>query len=1059
MNNSLIPWDYLIVTASNEAQARAYESQLNARQELGFLPNVRNVLVVADPEGRRVGSGGSTLCCLIEVVNRELAAKPGTVDLARCEAILRELRILIIHAGGDSRRLPAYGPCGKIFIPLSDDCDSALGTALFDRVAPLFMALPMGMPGAGQIVVTAGDALILFDPEKVVFNRPGLTAVTCPATPDAASKHGVFCPLPDGRVRLYLQKPRPEEQRRLGAVNRHGQSFLDIGIMSFDARFAIALCHAFGVEVGAAGMMEWAPEGRQEMMALGIDFYREVCCSLGTEATAAHYQAQSVNSGSKWSGAALERVFKAMTGNPFHLSIVPRARFLHFGTTRQLITSGIELRLQDRAGASPSAALSINNQVLPSGGIVGAGGWVEGCRIAAPLRLTGGNVVIGLDIDEPLSLPENGCIDVLRGTSRKGEDVWFIRYHGIGDTFKDAAVKGGTFCNLPILEWLRLAGIPPEAVWDSSIPAAQRTLWEARVFPAESQSGNYRRWLWMLQPGAASTEQKQAFLSADRYSAAEIAVAANQDDFFARRQQTRAETLVSDYQNLFRPESAFSARELAWQLTRTHNRAAAVAGLFQTMRSLTGMDGTVSLENFQYCRVLHSFGTALGTLAPEPESTLGRAIPGFSSALPADLRDWLRERGFDVEEAMPVARVAALAHELAFAEMNRTILHSSLNEVQPPRNALRCHETVWGRAPARLELGGAWTDTPPYTLEFGGEVLNMAINLNGQPPIHCYGRVIDAPVIRLFSIDTGLHVEIRDLDSLLAFRDPHDPFGLVKASIAIAGFSPSICPAQQGKSLEQMLREFGGGIELTTLNSLPRGSGLGASRVLGAVVLAVLQRMLGRLLTDRELFHQALRLEQALTAGGGWQDSVGGAMPGTKITHTEPGLIPDPRIHCVPSDLLNPRDNGGSTLLYDTGLTSPAGNIFQQVAGGCMDRDRRILEALRGLREVARQTADAMALKNLAEFGRLAILHRRLTQILCPDAGHPQVDRLLERVRPHVYGARLIGAGHGGFMLMICKSPEDAARVRADLEASPLNDCARFFDFEVNNEGLKVTSC
>ena len=84
-----------------------------------------------------------------------------------------------------------------------------------------------------------------------------------------------------------------------------------------------------------------------------------------------------------------------------------------------------------------------------------------------------------------------------------------------------------------------------------------------------------------------------------------------------------------------------------------------------------------------------------------------------------------------------------------------------MREVEPPRNALRKDETVWGRAPARLELGGGWTDTPPYTLEFGGEVLNTAINLNGQAPIHCYGRVIDEPVIRIFSIDTGLHVEIR----------------------------------------------------------------------------------------------------------------------------------------------------------------------------------------------------------------------------------------------------------------------------------------------------------
>jgi len=55
------PWDYLIVTASNDLQAAAYRRQLDLRRELGLLPDIGQVLVVADLEGRRIGSGGSTL--------------------------------------------------------------------------------------------------------------------------------------------------------------------------------------------------------------------------------------------------------------------------------------------------------------------------------------------------------------------------------------------------------------------------------------------------------------------------------------------------------------------------------------------------------------------------------------------------------------------------------------------------------------------------------------------------------------------------------------------------------------------------------------------------------------------------------------------------------------------------------------------------------------------------------------------------------------------------------------------------------------------------------------
>src|SRR6478672_9624668 len=121
-------WDYLIVTASNERQAAAYDEQLSLRRSHGLLPHVREVLVVTDLEGRRIGSGGSTLQCLAEV----LAHEGGTNS---AEATLSRLRVLIILAGGDSRRLPAYGPCGKIFVPVPGVSDSAVPMTLFDQLA------------------------------------------------------------------------------------------------------------------------------------------------------------------------------------------------------------------------------------------------------------------------------------------------------------------------------------------------------------------------------------------------------------------------------------------------------------------------------------------------------------------------------------------------------------------------------------------------------------------------------------------------------------------------------------------------------------------------------------------------------------------------------------------------------------------------------------------------------------------------------------------------------------------------------------------------------------
>jgi hypothetical protein len=77
-----------------------------------------------------------------------LQAEQATGEADNWRNILARTRTLIVHAGGDSRRLPAYGPCGKIFVPVPLPSDNALPVTLFDRQLPTYLALPPG-PGDG----------------------------------------------------------------------------------------------------------------------------------------------------------------------------------------------------------------------------------------------------------------------------------------------------------------------------------------------------------------------------------------------------------------------------------------------------------------------------------------------------------------------------------------------------------------------------------------------------------------------------------------------------------------------------------------------------------------------------------------------------------------------------------------------------------------------------------------------------------------------------------------------------------------------------------------------
>src|SRR5208283_211907 len=323
-------WDYLIVTAANDQQAKVYEDQLQERQKAGELPQIRHCLVIPDLEGRRIGSGGSTLHSIACVLHCERPGV-GAGSFEEAEAILSSLRILIVHAGGDSRRLPAYSHCGKMFVPIPGKGQHTVAATLFDRLLPTFLRLPEARQG--QIVVASGDALILFAPSALKLDRPGITALGCYASSGEAAHHGVFCADKSGSVRRYLQKPSMDTQVETEAVNEEGESVLDLGVMSMDARAAVRLMRAFfaeGPRDHGKAALEWQKEARGALFSNGIDLYREICCVLGTETTCEQYVDAVRASGSTIDCALLANWFGFLRRIPLNLEIVPRCKFLHF---------------------------------------------------------------------------------------------------------------------------------------------------------------------------------------------------------------------------------------------------------------------------------------------------------------------------------------------------------------------------------------------------------------------------------------------------------------------------------------------------------------------------------------------------------------------------------------------------------------------------------------------------------------------------------------------------------------------------------------------------------
>jgi galactokinase/mevalonate kinase-like predicted kinase len=611
-----------------------------------------------------------------------------------------------------------------------------------------------------------------------------------------------------------------------------------------------------------------------------------------------------------------------------------------------------------------------------------------------------------------------------------------------------------------------MADVGAEAsdIWDAGTAAAERSLWNARLFPCAASAAGYAEWLWMLNPGEATDAQKLRWREVERYSVQEMATLADQDDFFRRRWAFRGDEVLRALGRFLWEKNSLSAVEIGfiWENLDPADLVLWCRKMWQEALGIGALEAMPGMERLVLSRIVHTLASAIEQSSQDRPDVWKKIWPSLAAQFSAAGRGIIEEprSGHPQDAAADPAVWCRAAKDAAFLNLSRTIVRSAPPAGDPPRKALRGDEIVWGRAPARLDLGGGWTDTPPYTLENGGCVINAAVDLNGQPPIQVYARVIPEPEIRISSIDHGTRVVIATLDDLLDYRVATSTFGLAKAALALSGFCPSraVWPGAV-KTLEQMLTRFGGGIELTTLAAIPSGSGLGTSSIMGAVLMSVIARVTGVTLSHRELFHAVLQLEQELTTGGGWQDQIGGTLPGVKTIATDAGLVPNPRVHSVPDDLLDPAANDGRTLLYYTGMRRLAKNILRGVVGKYLDRGRGALYTLGKLQAFPPEAVEALSRKDIRRFGQMIDLAWRLNKQLDPESSNAEVEGILARFKPYMLGAKLLGAGGGGFLLIVCETAAQAAEARRDLTENPPNPLARFFGFSISRTGLEVTVC
>ena len=219
---------------------------------------------------------------------------------------------------------------------------------------------------------------------------------------------------------------------------------------------------------------------------------------------------------------------------------------------------------------------------------------------------------------------------------------------------------------------------------------------------------------------------------------------------------------------------------------------------------------------------------------------------------------------------------------------------------------------------------------------------------------------------------------------------------------------------------------------------------------------------------ERQLFSAELEYASALrdrlnavvsvcmALGGGWQDQIGGYIPGAKLVTTMPGLRQTPDIRWLPETMLSELIASGRAMLYYTGVTRVARSILASIVRSIFLNNRHTLGVIGDIALNADFAADAIQRADdeaLAEALRRSWALNRELDIGTLPASILPLTGVLDK-----YGAayKLLGAGGGGYMLILAPDLAAAAAIRETLRREPLNNRARFVAMSLSR-GLQIT--
>ena len=311
---------------------------------------------------------------------------------------------------------------------------------------------------------------------------------------------------------------------------------------------------------------------------------------------------------------------------------------------------------------------------------------------------------------------------------------------------------------------------------------------------------------------------------------------------------------------------------------------------------------------------------------------------------------------------------------------------------------------IVARAPTRLDLGGGWTDVPPYPEREGGAVCAIAI-----------ARYATATAA---------------LDERMA-----------RAAGAAAGSpDPLTAAALRRANLP--------GCVASVVSDYPAGAGLGGSSACGVALAGALAMLRGEALSQGDLAARSRATEvEELQVAGGYQDHYAAAYGGALLLRFTDCVGVEP---LTLSDATAKEFVRRGVVLY-TGESRLSGETVAAVRDAYVAGDPRTTAALARLKTIAIEMADALRGGDLDGLGALLREHWIHQRALHPRITTPKIETIVETALRHgALGLKALGASGGGCVLAIAEEGREAELATA---LAPLGERLQY---EIDRDGFQI---